>query len=182
MRDQGQIILGSLVLLIGLALLAGQFFDVNVWAICWPLGLILLGVWLAFRPRMVLPGTSINIKPLGDVKRYGAWQVAGEEIWMFAGDVVLDLVHAGLPPGETEIRIFGFIGDINLILPQDFAFSISASGFVIDSKIFGSKRDSFLSPIEYTTPGYQIAERRLRLITTFFILDLDVEQVQVPVQ
>ena len=179
MRNQGQILIGSLIILLGAALLAGQLLDVNIWTFCWPLGLIFLGVWLILRPRWVSPGTGVNLRPFGDVKRYGSWQVADEEIWMFVGDIHLDLVHASLPPGETIIRIFGFVGDVNLIVPQGLEFSVSSTAFLTDAKILQEKRDSFLSPVYFTSPAYQTAERKIRLEITFFIADLDVEQVSI---
>ena len=44
MRNQGQVIFGILIILIGLMFLFGNLFDVNVGALCFPVGLILVGV------------------------------------------------------------------------------------------------------------------------------------------
>ena len=44
MRDKGQIIIGAVIVFVGLIFLIGNVLNVNVWAFCWPVGLILLGV------------------------------------------------------------------------------------------------------------------------------------------
>ncbi len=41
---------GSLILLLGLGLLVGNIFQVNVWNIIWPLAIVFVGAWLLLRP------------------------------------------------------------------------------------------------------------------------------------
>jgi hypothetical protein len=43
---------GSLILLIGIGLLVGNIFQVNVWNIVWPLAIVFVGAWLLLRPVM----------------------------------------------------------------------------------------------------------------------------------
>jgi hypothetical protein len=42
----GAIFWGSLIILIGAALLLGNLFTVNIWPYLWPLGLVFIGVWI----------------------------------------------------------------------------------------------------------------------------------------
>lgn len=177
MRNQGQLIFGGLLVFLGAVLLFGTLFQINVWAICWPAALVLLGVYLLVRPNLSMSGVGVNFHPFGDVKRRGDWAVTNEEIWMFIGDVDLDLTRAEVPAGDTVIRIFGFITDVDLIVPPEVGLAVSSLAFVTDSKILGSKGDSFLAPVSYTSPGYDQAERRVRLESFAFIADLDVDQV-----
>ena len=55
----GAIFWGSLIILIGAALLLGNLFAVNIWPYLWPAGLIFLGVWIIggslMRPKLAAP-------------------------------------------------------------------------------------------------------------------------------
>ena len=177
MRTRGQLVIGSFILLGGIALLFGNIFQIDFWAICWPLVLIIIGVWMLFRPRLIAPGPGLKILPLGNIRRHGVWQLVNEDILMFIGDVRLDLSQAEIPAGETRIGVYGFIGDVDLFVPPDMGVAVSSTAFVTDSKLWGEKRDAFIAPVYQTSDGYETADRKVRLDCYFFILDIDVDRV-----
>ena len=174
MRNQGQIWLAILLVAIGVVFLAGNLLNINTWALCWPLGLIVLGVLLVARPRFAPPGTNVEIKLIGDIKRFGFWPVTNEEIWVGIGDLDLDMTQADIPGGETHLRVFGLIGDVDVRVPPGMALAVSSAAFLTSAKVLGSKQDQFLLPYQWSTPGYAAAERKLMIETTFFINDLNV--------
>ncbi len=49
---RGSLFWGSLILLVGIGLLIGNIFQVDIWNIIWPLVIVLLGAWLLVRPVM----------------------------------------------------------------------------------------------------------------------------------
>jgi predicted membrane protein len=174
MTKRGQVILGSALLLLGIFALVGVVFQIDWGLLCWPALLILLGVWLLFRPQFETAGTHILL--LGDVRRNGIWQVTKETYWIGIGDVRLDFSQAEVPVGETVIQINGLIGALRVTAPPGFALAISASGLIINSTIFENHADHFLTPVEECTPGYETAERRVRLDSVRFINDLKIRQ------
>jgi lia operon protein LiaF len=176
MENRGQLIIGGTIVAVGIFLLIGTVTGVNIWRFVWPLVLIGLGAWLILRPRMVAPGTSVDAKLLGDIKRSGAWTVKDEEIWLAIGDVKLNLTAATIPPGETKIRVGGFVAEVNLVVPDDVGVGVHSSAFLTTAKVLGEKRDVFLSPYKAESANYATAERRIRLETTFFVADLKVRQ------
>jgi lia operon protein LiaF len=153
-------------------ILAGSIFDVNMWKFFWPVLLILLGLWMLVRPRWVSPRGSVEFLFFNNMRRKGTWQVKNEEIWTFLGDVFLDLTGAEIPGGETVYRIYGFIGDVDLIVPQGVGVSVSSAGFINDVKILGHKRSSIVFPIDFASEDYETAERKIRLDVAFFISDV----------
>lgn len=177
MRNQSQLVVGVIILLLGLIFLIGNLFNINVWAFIWPFILIVLGLWLLFRPRLVSTGTAINFHPLGDVQRRGTWSVADEEIWMFVGDITLDFTNATLPPGETKLRVIGFVTDIDVFLPAEVGLSISSTAFLTDAKVFGEKNERFLIPVNVVSDNYEAAERKIHLETVLFVADLTAERM-----
>lgn len=178
MRNQGRMIVGVVIIGVGLMFLLGTVFRVNVWAFCWPIGLIGVGVWLLVRPSMVGPDTRIAQKVLGDIRRVGAWDVVDEEIWLGVGDLRLDLTEATVPTGETQIRVFGFVGDVKLTVPQGVGVSVSSWAFVTDGKVFGKKEQSFVAPLQATSDGYETAERKVQVETYYFVSELTIKWAQ----
>jgi lia operon protein LiaF len=177
MRSRGQIFIGGLLILIGLAFLIGRVFNVDVWVFCWPVGLIGLGVWLLLRPRMVGPDTVVQFRALGDIRRRGAWEVGDEEFWIGVGDVDLDLTGATIPIGETRLRFFGFVGDVEVIVPEGVGVWVSSTAFLTDGKLLGRKEEHFLVPVHVSSDDYEMAERKVRVEVTFFVTDLKVRRV-----
>ena len=172
MRNRGQLIFGGILILFGLLALFETLFNVDIGAIFWPLVLIAVGGLLLLRPRFAPPGSEVWFRLFGGINRHGAWQVQNEEVWMFIGDVRLDLTQAELPLGEKTFQVSGFVGDIDLVLPADTAIDVHCNGFVTSARWFGSKRDHFLTPAIYTSPGYEQAERKLKIVTNFFVSEL----------
>lgn len=177
MRNQGQLFLGLVIIVIGVALLIGSLFDVDVWTFCWPVGLILFGVWLLFRPRLISSDMAVRQKLIGDIRRSGAWQVTDEEIWIGIGDVKLDMTDAEIPAGETRIRVWNFVGTVKLSVPQDVGVAVSSSAFIVDVRVLGQKREGILTPVHINSDDYEMTERRVRLETTSLVGDVRVEWV-----
>jgi lia operon protein LiaF len=177
MRNQGELYLGGAIILIGILFLIGNLTDINVAEFCWPVAIILLGVWLLARPRMLEPGIALTQKLLGSVDRHGDWVVTDEEIWTFIADMDLDMTAAEITPGETQIRAFGFIGDIELSVPADVGVSIASTAFVSEVKLGSNKEERFIAPLRLETDGYKTAERKIRLESTFFVGEVKVRQV-----
>lgn len=178
MRNQTQLFFGLLVILIGVLFLIGNLFDISIGAFCWPIGLILVGLWLIMRPRMAGPDTNTNFLFLGDSERSGQWTVTDEEFYVFIGDMDLDFTKADIPVGETEIRAYGFISDIDMFVPADVGVAVHSSAFVTSFKAGGEgDEDSFLMPLNWQSDNYKVAERKIRLEGGHFIADIKVRQI-----
>lgn len=176
MRNRGFIIIGGLLILWGGLILISDLLGIDFSMICWPIALILVGIYLLVRPRMVIGKSHVTFSPLNNTRRSGPWQAASEEIYTLVGDTRLDLTQAELPQGETVLRVFGFVGDIKLYVPADLEFAVSSWAFLNDAHILGQKSERFISPVEYSSAGYANALQKFRLETYFFVADLDIYQ------
>ncbi|MFH1086125.1 MAG: cell wall-active antibiotics response protein LiaF [Chloroflexota bacterium] len=170
-----QIYLGGAIVVVGVLALIATLTGFNPWRLFWPLVLIGLGLYFVLRPRLGGEGVAVQARLFGDVERRGRWPVQDEELWMAIGDTKLDLTEAEIPSGETRLRLFGLIGDIDLRLPADVGLAVESYGFVTAAKLLGHKQDMFLSG-RYATDGYAEAERRIHVQTGFFIADVDVQR------
>ena len=169
MRSRTQLIFGGFLILFGILSLVSNLFNVDFGDFCLPTVLILMGVVIIFRPRMLPTDTDFKLVPLGDVRRLGDWQVTNEEFWIFIGNLHLDLSGAEIPEGETTYRIFSFIGDVRLYLPEEIGASVSNMAFITDDRFLGEKRGGILTPVEWSSEGYEEAERKVRIERISFL-------------
>jgi predicted membrane protein len=176
MQNRGQALVGGFLLLLGIGFLLANVLKINFWAICFPAGLILIGLLLLVRPKVFDTSSTSSWYLFGDVKRGGEWVPANEELWLLIGDTRLDFTQAQLPAGETHIHVGGLIGDVDVIVPAGVGVQVSASGLIVDLRTPTDKFDRFLSPAISASPDYAAAERKLHLSTTFLIGDIDVLQ------
>jgi len=176
MRNSGQLLLGLAIILIGVALLVGNVLDVDVWKLFWPALIILVGLALLFRPRLVGSRAATSQVLIGDIRRYGQWQVTHQDFWIGVGDVKLDMTQAEIPPGETRINVSGFVADVKLTVPEGVGVAVSSSGFWAETRLFGQKREALLTPVHLVSEGYETAERKIRLETSSFVADVKVRR------
>ena len=181
MQNRNQMLVGSFFILCGGAWFVASLLHISFWAICFPMGLILLGVlFLVARPPLFGPTSESGAHFVGDIIRSGEWSVKNEEFWMFVGDVRLDMVHAQFPAGETTIYLNAFVADIDVSVPSNVAVSLSSTSFVAEAELNGQHVERFLSGVQMSTPDYATAERKLRIVTTCFVGDVNVKMVMVP--
>lgn len=173
MRNRGLVYIALLIILAGILLLIGNLFEINIGAYCFPLGLILLGLFLLLRPRSVGDGTESHTVLIGDLDRSGPGKLSAGEFWGFIVDANYDLTKFDIPQGETIIRGFAFIGDVEILAPADVGIAIDGVSFVTSFKLDGAKdEDNILSPLHWQSDGYKMAERRVRFDLTQFIGDI----------
>lgn len=176
MSKQSRVMVGLAFIGVGLLFLIGVVFRVNVWTFCWPLGLIAVGGWLLLRPSLASPGTKIRVHPLAEVRRSGAWDVGNEEIWIFVGDVHLDLTEASLAPGESKVKIFGLVGDVTLVVPKGYPVSVSSFAMLTDGKVYGTKQEQFVTPLQIEGDGYETAAARVKIENYFLVNSLKLKR------
>lgn len=174
MANRGMLVLGSILIGLGGLFLLGTIFQLNIWALCWPIFLIVAGVWVAFRPRVSGSGAS-DILFIGDSHRRGNWQVRDNETWVFVADVSLDFSQADIPVGETRLRYYGFVNNLKIWVPADVGLQVETSAFVNEVELFDHEYENIMTPINVQTEGYITAERKIRLEIVSFVAEVKVK-------
>ena len=167
-----QLFLGLFLIVLGLVSLFELVVHVDLWRFIWPLLLVALGVWLILRPRMAGSDVKVQMPILGDVRMTGVWEATNHELWMLAGSNRLDFSEAVFPNDEATIKIIGFVADVKVILPEDIGLNIESNAFVSELKGFTGKEERILNTLEFTTPEYGSASRKVRLQTFGFVSEI----------
>jgi hypothetical protein len=178
MYNRGYIYIGAAVITLGVLALIGALTGVDFWALVVPLALIAAGAYVLVRPRIAPAGTPMHVRFLGNIKRTGPWTTLDEELWVLVGDAAFDLTQATLPPGETVIRVLGFVGDLRLVVPDTVPVAITSVAFVTAARVFGKKTDAFLAPFETATEGYAAAESKIRFESWRFVTGVRAKRPQ----
>lgn len=92
------------------------------------------------------------------------------------GDISLDLTQALIPKGETVILIRGVVGDVQILVPYDLELSIHASVIIGQVRLPGSYKDALHRTEKYLSPDYETSSRRVRIISSQLIGDVEVRQ------
>lgn len=167
-------LIGIFLILMGVLALISNLTGINFSRMCFPTVLILLGVLVLLRPRMVKQDTRVDFTLLGEYKRDGAWLVENTEIWSGIGEVKLDFTQAVIPAGENRIHIYHFVGDVVLRPDASMGLSLAASGLLNTVKWMGAKQDNFLNAVQLSTANFSQAERKVIVEVTTFVGDVKV--------
>ena len=160
------IAIGSIMML---ALITGKDTD----GLFWPIAFIFVGLWFIFRPKSSL-AENMRFRFATEIDEEGEWQVKDEEMFAFAHDVDYDLTDADIPAGETHIRMTGFASDLSLRVPEDVGLAINTNAFSTETKIHGDKQDYVMTGLNYASPNYDTAARKLRFEITSFAVEVKV--------
>lgn len=163
------VISGTLLLLANLGLL--PFSLEQLWSYTWPLLLVLLGL-------LVLFGRNLNFG--NDESSDRVIRLTGQELrdlnlsYSF-GDRDIHLTDAVIPDGTAHVHISQGVGDLNVWLPRATPAWIRASAGMGDIKVLDQSRDGFGPRVEYMSPDYATASRRVELRVETGIGDVNVQ-------
>ena len=171
-----QIVLGSILIMMGLFSLVETVFEVNMWHYLFPFLLVGLGLLLILRPRIAKPGVQVLTPILGDIRREGTWEVGELEIWSIVGTNRLDFTDAVFSDNMVNIKMIGFVLDARITVPNDVGLSVETASFVTELKSNEGKEERIFNSIEYQSPNYLEAEKKVNIQTIGFVTEIRVNQ------
>ena len=175
---KSEIVIGSIVLGVGILLLIGAIFNIDVWGLICPAGLIALGVLLIYRTQKAPGGGNVNLRFAGDIRRRGNWQVSNEESWGFVLDTVLDFTEADIPEGETTFRFGAFVNDIKIKVPAEIGIAIQSMAFMTETRIHGPSEQTFFLPFEWQSDNFASVNKKVWIKPTAFVSEIKIEHTE----
>lgn len=174
MTKRSQQILAIFLIALGLLYLVANFFEnIDPGALFWPLAFILVGVILIFRPKTIAPDNAEHYFAR-DINLGSEWKPGDKEVRMFAGDIDIDLRKMELLPGENHYWVKFFAGDITVDVPEDVAFKVDSTGFVVEVKLDGDSTSNVMTGYQYESSNFSTAGKKFILHTAAFAVDLKI--------
>jgi len=93
------------------------------------------------------------------------------------GDVKIDLSQAIIAHGDTTIEVFAGLGDVQLYVPYDLDVCVQASVLLGTLDVLNYKQDGFTRRTQTQSAGYEEAAKRVNILITLGIGDVDVRYV-----
>ncbi len=165
-----------------LALLGGLFFldSAGVFPVgpgrlvegAFGIALIILGVLSMLAAMRVRRFARRLGRTFGHVRSADAWRVDDAVVRTVIGDILLDLRHATLPEGETELTLLCWLGTIQVRAPRDLALDVTAQTVMGTVDVLGTREEGIIRDIAVRTDDYDAAPRRLKLRLSTFIGEL----------
>ena len=133
-------------------------------------------------PTPLAPQAHIQVEPYFKNKVVGEYRhfeksYALEDINIQAGfgDVLIDLSDTIIPQGETVILIRGMIGNIYLNVPADIGMSVQMSLLCGKINLLKENKTAFNVTQKYQSVDYQNTSRKIKIIITLLIGDIEVK-------
>lgn len=193
MNKSGSIWWGIILIAIGVLMLLDNMYVVDFGEILhtyWPIIFIIWGLSMIGRrsssARFVsdpLPGkvdgATATVYPGSDVDQlssstvFGDYRVsvqsksfAGGTVSTTFGDTDIDLMNAQIAEGEHTLKLDGVFGNTWVHLPKDMAFAVVANTTFGDTRVNDQRKGGISSSLDYTSPDYPLAARRLRILVS----------------
>jgi lia operon protein LiaF len=88
------------------------------------------------------------------------------------GSVKIDLGQAQIPDGEHHVRAESWIGDVDVWVPPDLAFSATGRVVVGNLRMLDRRDDGVMLERTVTSANYDVAPRRVRIEASLIIGDV----------
>jgi lia operon protein LiaF len=170
------ILCGALFLVSNLNLVPFSIGDVFRYG--WPLFLVALGVLIlagafGWRGWSWAPGAGVGDRRVN----FSGKEVRDLQLSHGLGDFEMDFASAVFPEGTAHVRASHGLGDLKIWVPKDLPVRVTARAGLGDVKVFGQKDDGFGPHLDYTSPDYATATRKLDLEASVGLGEVNVRQV-----
>ncbi len=183
---------GSLIILGVLDLFEFTYGD---WLKLWPIILVAIGLHQLFKTpaKTKNKGKTIiysnwnkdeenNVKkkkrPIESLQfKEQGWEVVPMNRVVNIGSFFFDFSKANIPMGETPIQLSGNVGDVKILVDEDVAIKVTFKSNVLSTDILDKKENGLRCEVDYESPGYEEAERRVKLFVDYHVLDAKIKRV-----
>jgi lia operon protein LiaF len=163
---------GYIVLVIGVVLLLGNHLSIVVAVI-----LISLGYFLIKSKKVHQDGEYVQNQTLIESIKWDRepWILKSMSRWSIIGEVRMDLTLAIQEEVESTIMLQGVIGDIDIIVPEDYGMTVEANVLVGRIEIGDEKDSGMLNKRIWRSANYETCAHKLKLIVSYAVADIEVK-------
>ena len=182
------VVFGILLILVGFLALLESFELIRFWPTLgklWPLILVALGIWLLLKRNYFSSSDVLSIKKgkkyskaFGDL-RIDATNMDphGLDAEMGFGDIEVNLTKANFADRENVINLALGFGDIRVWVPDEVKVSATGTCGAGDVDILGKHADGLGNRVNYQDEGYEIAQKKLKIIAKLGFGDIRISRV-----
>lgn len=102
------------------------------------------------------------------------WNLRNTSMWHVLGELDIDLSLAMMEGGQNVLMFQGIVGDVDLVIPEDYGVEIEA--FVLFGQIDFShdKETGMLNRLYWKSPNYEVRDQKVKIIISYLVGDVDI--------
>lgn len=106
------------------------------------------------------------------------WHLEPMNIYHGIGDYSFDFNKAYIPERETLIQLKGWIGDVNILIPEDIPIRVQAKVTIGEVTIFSSSSAHVFGPqVFFESPQYEEAAKKIDFVIDMMIGEVKIDKV-----
>jgi len=106
------------------------------------------------------------------------WHLEPMDIYHAIGDYSFDFNKAYIPEREILIQLKGWIGDVNIIVPEDIPIRVKAKVSIGEVTIFSSSSAHVFGPnVFFESPQYEDAVKKIDFVIDMMIGEVKIDKV-----
>ncbi|RKP56082.1 hypothetical protein D7Z26_05370 [Cohnella endophytica] len=106
-----------------------------------------------------------------------SWVLQSMSFWHAIGEIRMDMSLAVPEDKETTIVLQGLIGDLDLIVPDDYGIQVDASALIGQVSFRQIKEGGLFHRLSWRSPNYDQCETRLKLQLFYLVGDIKIRTV-----
>lgn len=163
---------GYIVLGVGVLLLVGDQFAILIAIV-----LISLGVFYIKSKKHHANEDYIQKQNLLESLKWDRdpWVLKNMSIWFVVGEIRLDLSLAIWEGKEITLVLQGLIGDVDIVVPEEFGIMVEASVPFGQIDIGPERESGVLNKLVWKSPNYEQSEHKVKLLMSYIAGDIDVK-------
>ena len=163
---------GYVAVAIGAVLLLGNHLTIVI-----ALVLISLGFFFIQSKKVHRDGSYVQNQTFIESIKWDRepWVLKSMSRWSIIGEVRMDLSLALQDETESIVMLQGIIGDIDIIVPEDYGISLEANVLVGRIGIGEEKDSGLLNKRIWRSENYETSEHKLKLIVAYAVADIEVK-------
>ncbi|WP_068783434.1 cell wall-active antibiotics response protein LiaF [Paenibacillus phocaensis] len=138
--------------------------------------MISLGYYYAKIRKTQPPGNYVQKQNITSSIRWDRdpWSLRNTSMWHVLGELDIDLSLAMVEGGHNVLMFQGIVGDVDLVIPEDYGVEIEA--FVLFGQIdFGQDKETgMLNRLYWKSPSYELRDQKVKIIISYLVGDVDI--------
>ncbi|QMV41012.1 cell wall-active antibiotics response protein LiaF [Cohnella cholangitidis] len=103
-----------------------------------------------------------------------SWVLHSMSYWHAIGEIRMDMSLAVPEDKETTIVLQGLVGDVDLIVPDDYGIQVEASVLIGQVSFKQIKEGGMLHRLSWRSPNYDQCDQRLKLQLFYLVGDIKI--------
>ncbi|OXS54006.1 hypothetical protein B1A99_27615 [Cohnella sp. CIP 111063] len=140
--------------------------------------LVSLGIYY-FRARPPEFGTHVGKHRLFVNMRLDeqSWVLNSMSYWHALGEIHMDMSLAVPEEKETTIVLQGVVGNVDLIVPEDYGLQVDASVLIGQATFRQIQEGGMMQRLSWKSPNYEECEQKLKLQLFYLVGDIKIRTV-----